>query len=217
MPNWIDLELRARSVRLVVEHRAQYPTETAAVVAVAVAKQLGASRSRCDVGRRRPGWTPATVQVSPATTTPRSRSSRRRTSGCGRTLKSSVRRRFSSRGDSTPAAADRRVHRPDEKLRPFGRVGLSGPGSVQAPPLPPTRPTRLNPVSSNQRRPRPREASCLASARVSDVLRLGGLRSAAGRPVEVLPGEHKTTVRPAPPCHWEVGAARPSRSRDRSC
>ena len=42
MPKKIDPELRARAVRLVVEHRGQYPTETAAVVAVA--KQLGVSR-----------------------------------------------------------------------------------------------------------------------------------------------------------------------------
>jgi transposase len=42
MPKRIDPELRARAVRLVVEHRAEYPTGTAAVVAVA--KQLGVSR-----------------------------------------------------------------------------------------------------------------------------------------------------------------------------
>jgi transposase len=42
MPKKIDPELRARAVRLVAEHRAEYPTETAAVVAVA--KQLGVAR-----------------------------------------------------------------------------------------------------------------------------------------------------------------------------
>src|SRR4051812_13512346 len=42
MPKRIDPELRARAVRLVSEHRAEYPTETAAVVAVA--KQLGVAR-----------------------------------------------------------------------------------------------------------------------------------------------------------------------------
>jgi transposase len=42
MPKRIDPELRARAVRLVIEHRAEYPTETAAVIAVA--KQLGVSR-----------------------------------------------------------------------------------------------------------------------------------------------------------------------------
>ncbi len=42
MPKKIDPELRVRAVRLVAEHRAKYPTETAAVVAVA--KQLGVSR-----------------------------------------------------------------------------------------------------------------------------------------------------------------------------
>ena len=42
MPKRIDPELRARAVRLVAEHREEYPTETAAVVAVA--KQLGVAR-----------------------------------------------------------------------------------------------------------------------------------------------------------------------------
>ena len=42
MPKRIDPELRARTVRLVAEHRAEYPTETAAVMAVA--KQLSVSR-----------------------------------------------------------------------------------------------------------------------------------------------------------------------------
>jgi len=39
MPKMIDPELRSRAVRLVLEHRAEYPTTTAAVAAVA--KQLG--------------------------------------------------------------------------------------------------------------------------------------------------------------------------------
>ena len=42
MPKRIDPQLRARAVRLVAEHRGEYPTETAAVVAVA--KQLGVAR-----------------------------------------------------------------------------------------------------------------------------------------------------------------------------
>jgi transposase-like protein len=42
MPRKIDPELRARAVRLVGEHRGEYPTETAAVVAVA--RQLGVAR-----------------------------------------------------------------------------------------------------------------------------------------------------------------------------
>lgn len=42
MPKKIDPELRARAVRLVAEHRGEYATETAAVVAVA--KQLGVAR-----------------------------------------------------------------------------------------------------------------------------------------------------------------------------
>ena len=63
MPKRIDPELRARAVRLVSEHREQYSTETAAVVAVA--RQLGVSResvrrwltqARIDAGDR-PGLT----------------------------------------------------------------------------------------------------------------------------------------------------------------
>lgn len=42
MPKRIDPELRARAVRLVAEHRREYPTETAAVEAVV--KQLSVSR-----------------------------------------------------------------------------------------------------------------------------------------------------------------------------
>ncbi len=42
MPKKIDEELRARAVRLVMEHRSEYPTLTAAVQAVA--KQVGVGK-----------------------------------------------------------------------------------------------------------------------------------------------------------------------------
>lgn len=42
MPKKIDPELRARAVRLVTEHRGEYPTLTAA--SLAVAKQLGVGK-----------------------------------------------------------------------------------------------------------------------------------------------------------------------------
>jgi transposase len=42
MPKKIDPELKARAVRLVLEHRAEYPTTTAAVAAVA--KQAGVGK-----------------------------------------------------------------------------------------------------------------------------------------------------------------------------
>lgn len=42
MPKVIDPELRARAVRLVLEHRAEYPTTTAAVLAVS--KQVGVGK-----------------------------------------------------------------------------------------------------------------------------------------------------------------------------
>jgi transposase len=42
MPKKIDPELRARAVRLVIEHQQEYPSVTEAMVAVS--KQLGVSR-----------------------------------------------------------------------------------------------------------------------------------------------------------------------------
>lgn len=42
MPKRIDTELRARAVRLVMEHRGEYPTTTAAVLAVS--KQVGVGK-----------------------------------------------------------------------------------------------------------------------------------------------------------------------------
>ena len=42
MPKMIDPELKARAVRLVMEHRAEYPTTTAAVLAVS--KQVGVGK-----------------------------------------------------------------------------------------------------------------------------------------------------------------------------
>lgn len=42
MPKRIDPELKARAVRLVMDHRAEYPTTTAAVLAVA--KQVGVGK-----------------------------------------------------------------------------------------------------------------------------------------------------------------------------
>ena len=59
MPKKIDPELKARAVRLVSEHRGEYPSLTAA--AVAVAKQVGVGKesvrrwviqSEIDAGRR---------------------------------------------------------------------------------------------------------------------------------------------------------------------
>jgi transposase len=42
MPKKIDAELKARAVRLVMEHRSEYPTTTAAVLAVS--KQVGVGK-----------------------------------------------------------------------------------------------------------------------------------------------------------------------------
>lgn len=42
MPKVIDPELKARAVRLVLEHRGEYPTTTAAVLAVA--RQVGVGK-----------------------------------------------------------------------------------------------------------------------------------------------------------------------------
>ena len=60
MPKKLDPELKARAVRLVLEHRAEYPTKTAAVLAVAradrggqgVAAPLGALKPRSTRGER---------------------------------------------------------------------------------------------------------------------------------------------------------------------
>lgn len=50
MPKVIDPELKARAVRLVLEHRAEYPTTTATVFAVA--KQVGESRNPYKSGKK---------------------------------------------------------------------------------------------------------------------------------------------------------------------
>lgn len=65
MPKKIDPELKARAVRLVLEHRSEYPTMTAAVLAVARQEGVGkeslrrwVAQAEVDAGDR-PGVTSA--------------------------------------------------------------------------------------------------------------------------------------------------------------
>lgn len=57
MPKKLDPELKARAVRLVLEHRAVYPTGMAAVLAVA--KQVGVGKGSLRAGCLRPRSTAA--------------------------------------------------------------------------------------------------------------------------------------------------------------
>lgn len=65
MPKKIDPELKARAVRLVLEHRSEYPTMTAAVLAVSRQEGVGkeslrrwVAQAQTDAGDR-PGTTTA--------------------------------------------------------------------------------------------------------------------------------------------------------------
>ena len=110
MPKKIDPELKAQAVRLVQEHRQDYPSVTAA--SLAVARQLGLGRetvrrwvvqAEVDDGAR-PGTTTKEIggdQTVEGGEPPAPRKMSR----------SSGRRRLSSRENSTPAAADHGVHR----------------------------------------------------------------------------------------------------------
>lgn len=126
MPKKIDPELRERAVRMVREHQQDYPSVTAASKAVAERLGLGresvrrwVAQAEIDAGAK-PG-------VTSARSTLRSSGSRPRTSGCARTWRSSARQRLSSWGSSTPATADRGVHRRSALPGARGRVDLPGP------------------------------------------------------------------------------------------
>lgn len=126
MPKKIDPELRERAVRMVREHQQDYPSVTAASKAVAERLGLGresvrrwAAQAEIDASAK-PG-------VTSARSTLRSSGSRPRTSGCARTWRSSARQRLSSWGSSTPATADRGVHRRSALPGARGRVDLPGP------------------------------------------------------------------------------------------
>ena len=131
MPKKITEELRARAVRMVLEHREDYPSRTAA--AQAVARQLGVGRetvrrwvvdAEIDAGQR-PGVTSAEQAEIKA-------------------LKARVRRLEEDNailkaattffvGNSTPATADHGVHRRHAGRGPRGRVDLSGPARAGLP------------------------------------------------------------------------------------
>ena len=122
MSKKITPELRARAVRMVREHREDYPSVTAAAPRWP-SSSVWAGR-RCAGGWCRPRSTPAPARVSPRRSGRRSNGSRRRTGGCVKTWRFCVRQRLSSRGSSTPATADHGVHRRHARRGPRGRVDL---------------------------------------------------------------------------------------------
>lgn len=124
MPKKIDPKVKERCVRLVLDHLQEYPTLTAAAQAVARREGVGKEsvrrwviQAQVDGGQRQGATSQELADV--------------------KDLKAKVRRleedneilrrpRFSSRGNSTPAAADRRVRGRDANRGLRGRVDLPG-------------------------------------------------------------------------------------------
>jgi transposase len=125
MPKKIDPELRARAVRLVMEHRGEYPTLSAALLAVS--KQVGVGKeslrrwvaqAEVDAGDR-PGTTSEENEEIK-----RLRAENRRLREDVAILKAAT---TFFVGELDPATGDRRLHRRATRPRARGRVGLSGP------------------------------------------------------------------------------------------
>jgi transposase len=123
-PKKIDEDLKARAVRLVNDHLAEYPSVTAA--SAAVAKQVGVGKEsvsrwvvqgQVDDGQRQGVTAEELAEIKKL---------RAETSGCVRTSRFSVRQQLSSSGSSTPATADHGFHRHHESRGPRGRVDLPG-------------------------------------------------------------------------------------------
>ena len=125
MPKKIDPAVKERALRMFVDHRQDYPSDTA--LAEAVARKLGVGREtarrwlvQADVNTgARPGITSdeaAEIQQAQG----------REPAAAGRTTRSSARPRFSSPGSSTPATADHGVHRRHAQPGSRGRVDLQG-------------------------------------------------------------------------------------------
>ncbi|MBK9100946.1 MAG: transposase [Austwickia sp.] len=119
----IEPELKARAVRLVLEHRAEYPTTTAAVLAVS--RQVGVGKeslrrwvaqAEVDAGTRE-GVTSAELEEIR-----RLKAENRRLREDVAILKAAM---SSSWGNSTPATVDHGFHRHHASRGPRGRVGLS--------------------------------------------------------------------------------------------
>lgn len=114
MPRKIDAQLRARCVRLVREHQQEYPTQTAAVTAVA--RQEGVSRESV---RRWLAQAEIDDGARPGVTSEES-AEIKRLKAENRRLKEGQRDpapglEFSSRGNQTPETDDRGVHRSDAR------------------------------------------------------------------------------------------------------
>ncbi len=109
MPKKYDQEIKARAVRMVRDHMPTYGSVTNA--AEAVGPQIGISGNtlrrwvvQADVDDGVCDGVPSEVQAELARL-------QLRTGGCARRTRSCAGRRFSSRGSSTPALVDLRVHR----------------------------------------------------------------------------------------------------------
>jgi len=131
MPKKIDPAVKERCVRQVLEHLPEYPSLTAAAESVARREGLGKEtvrrwvvQAQVDGGQRQGATSDELAEI--------------------KELKAKVRRleedneilrrpRFSSRGNSTPAIADRRVHRRATVRGPRGRVDLPGPARAGLP------------------------------------------------------------------------------------
>jgi len=125
MPKKIDPALRDRAVRLVREHRSQYPSLTAA--SAAVARQIGVGHEsvrrwvlQADIDE---GTRDGVTSVDHAEI----KRLKSENKACVRMLRSFARQQVSSWGNSTPATDDDGFHRHDEIRRARGRVDLSGP------------------------------------------------------------------------------------------
>lgn len=126
MPKKIDLALRERAVRLVREHRSEYPSLTAA--SAAVARQVGVGhesvrrwvlQADIDDGTRDGVTSVEHAEIK------RLKSENTRLREDVAILKAAT---SFVRGEvSTPATDDDGFHRHDESRRPRGRVDLPGP------------------------------------------------------------------------------------------
>jgi len=127
MPVKYNQDMKARAIRLVREHGGDYPSEYAAITAVA--GRLGMAAETLRKWIRRAEVDEGRAAGVPAASPRRSASCGGRTASWSRPWTSCAPRRLSSRGSTTRCTADLRVHRcPPGPLR--GRADL--PRAVRA-------------------------------------------------------------------------------------